>query len=303
MFKNFFRHCILKFGYQISPIKEQVFSEPSELGKAKNFKERFKDVISDPLNLLINRVPEAGYVDANMNVFLHNGLKVPIKGKYAYYDDFSDILIFNRGVHEPLEEFCFQEVLKIIDKKNPIMLELGSYWAHYSMWFLQIFKFGKSFMVEPNLQNLNSGKHNFNINSLSGEFIQSEVCKGEFEVDIFIQENHINSLDILHCDIQGLELEMLERTHSTLNQNKVDYIFISTHSESIHNDVCNFLIENNYVIEVSSNFEDHTTSYDGFVLASNPETRRVFQNFKPLGRLDILNASPQELIDSLKEIN
>ena len=94
------------------------------MGKAKNFKERFKDVISDPLNLLINRVPEAGYVDASMNVFLHNGLKVPINGKYAYYDDFSDILILNRGVHEPLEEFCFQEVLKIIDKKNPIMLEL-----------------------------------------------------------------------------------------------------------------------------------------------------------------------------------
>ena len=52
MFKNFFRHCISKFGYQISPIKKHVFSEPSILGKAKNFKERFKDVISDPLNFI-----------------------------------------------------------------------------------------------------------------------------------------------------------------------------------------------------------------------------------------------------------
>ena len=62
-------------------------------------------------------------------------------------------------------------------------------------------------------------------------------------------------------------------------------------------------VKGSLVIEVSSNFEDHTTSYDGFVLASSGEAKRVFQDFKPLGRLDILNASPQELIDSLKEIN
>ena len=56
------------------------------------------------------------------------------------------------------------------------------------------------------------------------------------------------------------------------------------------------------VQEVSSNFDDHTTSFDGFVLASNPKIKRVFQNFNPMGRLDILQASSEEILDSLREI-
>lgn len=302
MLKDFLRYCFSKLGYQILPIEKYIFSDPYIFGKAKNFKERFKDVISDPINLLIERVPEAGYLDNRKNVFLHNGIKVPTIGKYAYYDNFTDILIFNRGVHEPLEEFCFQEVLKRIDINNPIMIELGSYWAHYSMWFMKTFESGKSFMIEPNLQNLNSGKYNFYMNSLTGEFIQSEVRKGKFELDSFLQENEINSLEILHCDIQGFEVEMLNCACKTLKHKKVNYFFISTHSESIHHEVCDILVENEYVIEVSSNFDDHTTSFDGFVLASNPNIKRVFNNFNPMGRLDILQASAEEILDSLQDI-
>ena len=302
MLKDLLRYCFSKLGYQILPTEKYIFSDPHIFGKAKNLKERFKDVISDPINLLIERVPEAGYLDSRKNVFLHNGIKVPTKGKYAYYDNFTDILIFNRGVHEPLEEFCFQEVLKKIDINKPIMIELGSYWAHYSMWFMKTFECGKSFMIEPDLQNLNSGKYNFHMNSLTGEFIQSEVRKGKLELDSFLQENEISSLEILHCDIQGFEVEMLNCADKALKHKNVNYFFISTHSESIHHEVCDILVKNEYVIEVSSNFDDHTTSFDGFVLASSPNIKRVFHNFNPMGRLDILQASPEEILDSLQDI-
>jgi hypothetical protein len=40
---------------------------------------RFREVISDPLNLLIERVPLAGVVEANQ-VYLHNGNRVPLAG-------------------------------------------------------------------------------------------------------------------------------------------------------------------------------------------------------------------------------
>ena len=64
---------------------------------------RFREVISDPLNLLIERVPLAGIVHDN-EVYLHNGNRVPVSGSGAYCGPFSQLLIVNRGVHEPLEE-------------------------------------------------------------------------------------------------------------------------------------------------------------------------------------------------------
>ena len=66
-------------------------------------------------------------------VWLHNGNQVPAEGQHAYYGRFSDVLIFNRGVHEPLGEYVFQEALRVMPEE-PMMLELGAYWGHYSMW-------------------------------------------------------------------------------------------------------------------------------------------------------------------------
>ena len=64
---------------------------------------RFREVISDPLNLLIDRVPMAG-VQTGDDVYLHNGITVPAFGAGAYYGGFSQLLIVNRGGHEPVEE-------------------------------------------------------------------------------------------------------------------------------------------------------------------------------------------------------
>jgi hypothetical protein len=77
---------------------------------AEDFLGRFREIVSDPLNLLIYRVPEAGLVQ-NELVCLHNGIWVPIMGNGAYFGAFSEILAINRGVHEPLEEYVFQRVL------------------------------------------------------------------------------------------------------------------------------------------------------------------------------------------------
>ena len=83
-----------------------------------DFLGRFREIVSDPLNLLIKRNYNSGMIDKDGYVFLHNGNRVPVTGENSYYEDFSKILIINRGVHEPLEEFCFQETLKkIIDQK------------------------------------------------------------------------------------------------------------------------------------------------------------------------------------------
>ena len=80
----------------------------------EDFWGRWREIISDPLNLLIERDANSGLIDKDGNVFLHNSIKVPSSGSKSYYEEFSRVLVVNRGVHEPLEEFCFQETLKKI---------------------------------------------------------------------------------------------------------------------------------------------------------------------------------------------
>ena len=154
-----------------------------------DFVGRWREIISDPLNILIERHPNSGLCDEDGNVYLHNGNKVPLAGENSYYEDFSKVLVLNRGVHEPLEEFCFQEMLKKVTAQNPVMIELGSYWAHYSMWFKKKFPDAQCFMVEESNKGLNAGRHNFSVNNLSnGDFILSKVGNNAFTIDDFAKE-------------------------------------------------------------------------------------------------------------------
>jgi len=266
-----------------------------------DFLGRFREIISDPLNLMIERFPNAGIVENN-HVWLHNGIKVPLSGPYSYYSNFSQILTLNRGVHEPLEEFVFQELLNKLHDR-PLMLELGAYWGHYSMWLKKTLPYSTVNMVEPEIQNLEAGKYNFKINGLDGNFTNSFVGKGHFSVDQYLNDSKINTLDILHSDIQGYESEMLDDCSISLNENKINYIFISTHSQLIHDTILNKLSLFNYRIEVSSDFENETTSYDGLVFASSKKVNPIFEDFKHLGRTDICKAKPSKLLEYLVKLN
>jgi methyltransferase FkbM-like protein len=258
---------------------------------------RFREVISDPLNLLIERVPLAGFVDGDQ-VFLHNGLRVPVAGPGAYYGSFSQLLVINRGVHEPLEEFVFQEVLKRLPDA-PSMIELGAYWGHYSMWFKQHRPNGKVILVEPEAACLKAGQDNFARNGFEGEFIQAFVGTGKFEIDEFFRNRKIRKLDILHSDIQGFEVEMLDGARNVLTRRRANYIFISTHSQPIHQEVVNRLGDVGYRVEISSDYEAQTTSYDGLVFASSPEVDPLFENISILGRQEIAQRGPAAILKSL----
>jgi hypothetical protein len=261
---------------------------------------RFREVVSDPLNMLITRVPLAGFVEGN-NVFLHNGHCVPLVGPEAYCGSFSQLLVVNRGVHEPLEEFVFQELLKKMPLK-PVMLELGAYWGHYSMWLKQARPAATVILVEPDKANLAAGRNNFRRNGYEGEFIQAFVGDAQFGVDTFLRSRGIPKLDILHADIDGSEAVMLKRCDESLRLRGINYLFISTHSQPLHADVLATLQDNGYRIEISSDFENDTTSYDGFVFASSPETRDIFGEARIMGRCEILATGPSELVRYLRDL-
>lgn len=284
-----------------------MFNVPK--AKSDDFNGRFREIISDPLNTFIRRHPFAGHI-FDGRVTLHNGLKVPISGDYAYYGNFSDVLIINRGVHEPLEEFVFQSLLKSLGNQKVTMLELGAYWGHYSMWLLHERPDSQVVLVEPEKVNLDSGIKNFRDNDFTGQFINDFVGNGHFSVDSFISENNLSSLSILHSDIQGYEVEMLQDTQKALSNRKIDYLFISTHSEVLHREVETIISKFDYDIEVSSSFERHTTSFDGFVFARKSTLPALFSGLKFVGRQSIMELTPSErceyicvLHSSLKQLN
>lgn len=260
---------------------------------------RFREIVSDPLNLLIQRHPLAGTVQDGL-VYLHNGHLVPAAGPAAYYDNFSYILVINRGVHEPLEEYVFQELLKILPQA-PVMLELGAYWGHYSMWLKQARPQATVYLVEPDASNLAVGVENFRRNGYEGHFFQEFVGLGKFEVDAFLRDNAIARLSVLHVDIQGYEDEMLSGGSAALQGKRIDYIFVSTHSQALHEHVRSRLGGYGYRIEISSDFDNETTSFDGFLCASSPEAKPLFDSFRTLGRTQIAAARPAEVIESLRD--
>lgn len=260
---------------------------------------RFREIICDPLNLLIERHPRAGMVRDDL-VCLHNGNLVAASGPLAYYQTFSQVLIINRGVHEPLEEFVFQEVLKLLPPA-PTMLELGAYWAHYSMWLKRRFPDATTFMVEPDAMAIDVGRTNFERNGFTGTFIQDFVDTGRFEVDRFMRERPGMKLDILHVDIQSFEVQMLEGSIETLTQNRADNVFISTHSQPIHDAIVARLGQLGMRVEVSSGFDTGTTSYDGFVFATPAALPPVFTGFKPIDLYDILTGGPDDYVALIQQ--
>ncbi|MEZ5934198.1 MAG: FkbM family methyltransferase [Alphaproteobacteria bacterium] len=261
--------------------------------KGEHLLDRFREIISDPLNLLIERVPMAGVVTSGQ-IMLHNGLRVPVNN---YYGDFSTILVINRGVHEPLEEYVFQEVLRQLDPAEPVeMIELGAYWAHYSMWLKRRFPNARTTCVEPEAGNLETGRRNFALNGMVGEFIQAFVSDEHFRVDDFLAKEP-RRIDILHADIQGFELQMLMGAKMVLEAQNVQRIFVSTHSQGLHQQVVQTLKTFGYRVDVSADFANETTSFDGFVYACLPHLPPLLSGVEILGRKAICGTAPHDLVD------
>lgn len=167
---------------------------------------------------------------------MHNGTKVVLN---SYYDVqwLTDVIHGLKGHHEPQEEKCFYEVLKYMPE-NATMIELGSYWAYYSLWFASEIKGAQNYLIEPDPRRLEVGRKNFNLNNKTGKFIRGFAgimqdtepdCHGAewISIDNFMDREGIKHLNILHSDIQGAEAAMLETTVKHLDN--IDYFFISTH--------------------------------------------------------------------------
>ena len=256
---------------------EQMRSNPANLkDHTYQMQRAIKTVLGDDADY-IPKVIGAGEIFYDKGVpyqLMHNGIKILL---HSYYDVqwLTDVIHGLKGHHEPQEEKCFYEVLKHMPE-NATIIELGSYWGFYSLWFLSAIKNGKAYLIEPDPKRLEIGKKNFALNNKSGFFkrgFAGAMLDGEPDftgaecilVDDLIESQGIDHVNILHADIQGAEYAMLKSTVKHFD--KIDYFFISTHEPAVsQQEIINFFKNHGCIILAEHNGPE-SCSGDGLIVA------------------------------------
>lgn len=214
---------------------------------------------------------------------MHNGIQIK-RGSY-HGSWMSEIILNLRGHHEPQEEKVFADVLSYLNP-GAVMVELGSFWAYYSLWFQHKIPNAVSIMLEPNADKIEVGKEHFKINDYEGTFIRgfvgdTSIPKAVFtdwdgvkslipqvSVDGLMQEFGLDTIDILHADVQGAEFDMLKGAANALSHNKINYLFISTHGHQHRR--CKRRLEKYGYKVIAEHSVLESFSGDGLIVARSP---------------------------------
>ena len=135
----------------------------------------------------------------------------------------------------------FSNILNNIDNKNnPIMIEIGSFWAVWSLFFRQKFPNGKNILIELGKRQLYVGVKNFLNNNFNCEYYH-----GGFNIESSGTFNNKLS-DIEYDSIldQGVNIDELILNDLELNFKFKDLIRFSTSGYSIIIPVASKLILN-----------------------------------------------------------
>ncbi len=205
---------------------------------------------------------------------MHNGVKVVLN---SYYDSqwLTDVICGLKGHHEPQEEKCFYEILKYIPE-NATMIEVGSYWAYYSLWFASEVKGAKNYLIEPDPKRLEVGRKNFELNDKTGFFYRGFVgtvfdddpnLEGAscISLDDFMDKEKIDHVHILHADVQGSEYEML--LSSIRHLQDIDYFVISTHDHKGAHFACLDFFNAHGLTILATHTTGESCSGDGLIIA------------------------------------
>src|SRR3954471_3529603 len=208
---------------------------------------------------VLPKVDSAGQVvtreDGQQVQVMHNGVVVEAGGYFG--DWMAEIIRVLRGHHEPQEELAFARVLeRLAGEQRPLTtIELGSFWAYYSLWFLHEFPDGKVVAMEPDPLNLEVGKRNFALNGRTGTFLEGVIGPRPGELGDFVSETDgathsvpqlsletlmaagdFDHVDLLLCDVQGGEQYFFPQAMNLLRSGAVRFAIISTHHHSISGD-------------------------------------------------------------------
>lgn len=321
---------ILKNKKQKDLIEELINSGPWK----KTEDERVQMTISCQDSRDIPKVKNAGRIFKNNEIntqLMHNGLKVLAGGYHGEW--MQEIIKKLKGHHEPQEEFAFFNILSKLDRnKDCTMIELGSFWSYYSLWFLKKFTKGSAIACEPDPNNIEIGIANSKINglterikfinsaagSLDGEQIEIPMDSNQLKsikpivrtVDSLIQEYGISYLDILHMDVQGAELNALEGAIESIRNGKIRFVFVSTHHYLFSRDPlthkkCLDFLKTNGAHIITSHTVLESFSGDGLIVASFNEKDKDILISTSLNHTDdsLFRSSEEDLALAIKIAN
>lgn len=198
----------------------------------------------------VDRAGSIAVADGATFQIMHNGLKVVAGGYYG--DWMAHIIRSLDGHHEPQEELIFDHLLKRA-RHNSLMIELGSFWSYYTMWYLAVVPGSVGICVEPDEANLLVGRRNMELNGLEGQVSFVKACVGGNACDVVhigetvrtaaklpcLDMNAVWQLaqqqfiELLHIDTQGAEFEFLKSMDPATVGKQLRFLVVSTHHSSI----------------------------------------------------------------------
>jgi FkbM family methyltransferase len=183
---------------------------------------------------------------------MHNGVLIE---EGCYYGPWmTEIIRELRGHHEPQEEVVFHEVLERLVATEPSasMIELGSFWAYYSMWFHQRTNGNRTVALEPDPSYLEVGRRNFALNGMNATFLHGAVgdrpgqtsaftteSTGEsievlqYDLASLMNETDVDRVGLLMVDIQGFETLLIDRAADLFSTGAIRFVIVSTHHHRI----------------------------------------------------------------------
>lgn len=166
------------------------------------------------------------------------------------------------------EKMCLK--LRTYNKSKYTILELGSNQCYYTIMFNAILGKEKviTYILEPNKAHANRSIHELELNNISYTLIERPIgdkwiaLNQKFDntpitIDEIFTDYKIDNIDLLHSDIDGAEIVLLDGCHEALTNKKIDYIFMLTHAADTH-EICKQKI-NKYDYKTL----EHTTTYIG----------------------------------------
>lgn len=243
----------------------------------------------------IPKVPNAGAVEQRNGTrvqVMHNGVVIE---EGCYYPDWTTEIIRSlRGHHEPQEEAAFHVLVERLREEGgaPVMLELGSFWAYYSLWLKHAVPETRCILVEPDRKHLETGRRNFALNGVSGEFIHAAVGRRHNDsvrlvlesdgmahrvrgvtVDGLLDDYGVERLDVLLSDVQGAELDVLRGAREAIRDRRIRFFVVSTHHHSHSGDPlthqrCLRFLQDAGAYVVAEHSVPESCSGDGLIVAS-----------------------------------
>src|SRR3954447_12738155 len=267
------------------------------------------------------KVPNAGEIetrDGTRVQVMHNGLVVEEDGYFGPW--ITEIIRRLRGHHEPQEELAFAAVVDRLktDTPNPVMVELGSYWAYYSLWLKTAIPDTRGVCGDPDPPNLDVGRRNFALNGVEGRFIQAAVgsphgreVKLNVESDDalhpmrlvslegLMRDEGLERIDLLLSDVQGAETDLLTTGLDVLRSGRVRFLVVSTHHHTVSEDPLTHQRCRDLLLEAGAHIiADHSVlescSGDGLLVAStDPRDRDMHVEVTIVRNRDSIYGEPE----------